>query len=115
MKNRIIAFIIVLVISSSFSYAFTFPKTNISILSYQNGSFFEVSNRMIPIEVQSSQQLKFVRFQINDKKPTTICRYNCWDFKIKKPLPRGMNNITIILENFEDEKQEYKFFILVKK
>ena len=115
MKNKLVISIIVLVIFSSFSYSFTFPKTNVSVLGYQNGSSFEVSNRMIPIEVQSSQQLKFVKLRINDKKPTTICRYNCWDFKIKKPIPRGLNKIMIILENFENEKQEYNFFILVKK
>ena len=115
MKNKIIIFIIGLIVLSPFSYAFIFPRTNVSILGYQNGSSFEVSNRMIPIEVQSSQQLKFVKLRINDKKLTTICRYNCWDFKIKKPIPRGLNKIMVILENFENEKQEYNFFILVKK
>ena len=115
MKNKIIIFIIGLIILNPFSYAFIFPKTNVSILNYQNGSSFEVSNRMVPIEVQSSQQLKFVKLQINDKKPTTICRDDCWDFKTKKPIPRGINNITIILENFENEKQKYNFSILVKK
>ena len=115
MKSRLILFIALIFLISTPHYVLAFPTTKVSVFNYLNGSSIESLKRMVPIEIKSSQQLKSVKLQINDKKPRTICRDNCWDFKIKKPIPYGLNNIKIILEDFEEEKQEHKFLISIKE
>ena len=114
-KKSFILLALGILIISSIVIAFDFPKTQVTILDQPRDSFIEIPSRMVPIEVKSLQELKSVKLKINDKKPRTICRDGCWDYRSVKPMPLGVNNIKIILENFDKEVEVYNFTILVTK
>mgnify|MGYP001562690576 CR=1 FL=1 len=106
-------FLVAILVFSSLSYGFVFPKTDVTILGHGSEDDFliEVQSRMMPIEVRSSQQLKSVKLQINDKKPRTICRNDCWEFKSRKPINKGLNVVKIILENYNEEREVHRFLV----
>ena len=113
MLKRISLFLITILVFSSLAYGFVFPKTKVTILGHssEENVLIEIPLRMMPIEVHSSQQLKSVKLQINDKRPRTICRNDCWEFKARKPINKGVNTIKIIIENYSEEREVHEFLV----
>ena len=115
LKKLLLATISVLIISTTV-YAFDFPKTEVTIMGHQaSDEIIELHSIMFSIEIHSLNQLKSVKLQIDDKKPRTICRNNCWDYQARKPVKTGVHNIKIILENYESQIQEHSFILNVRR
>ncbi|MEK6922306.1 MAG: hypothetical protein AABX08_00720 [Nanoarchaeota archaeon] len=114
--KQILPAIISALILSTPILAFDFPKTQVTIMGREQGNeIIELQSTRFNLEVHSLNQLKSVKLKIDDNKPRTICRNNCWDFKARKPIRIGLHNIKIILENYESQTEEHAFIINVRK
>ncbi|MEK6826103.1 MAG: hypothetical protein AABX90_00565 [Nanoarchaeota archaeon] len=114
--KQILPAIISALILSTAIWAFDFPKTQVTLMDHKpSNEVIELQSTMFNLDVHSLNQLKSVKLKIDDNKPRTICRNNCWDFKARKPIRIGLHNIKIILENYESQTEEHAFIINVRK